>query len=119
MAKVEVRGLSFHAHHGCHPHERKSGGVFKVDLTVEGDFSASMESDDIADAVDYVALMDLCERIMKTPKNLIETVAHDIAWDVLRRFSAVNRVEVTVKKMKPPVKHDLEFVSASISLERG
>ena len=45
MARIQVMGLSFHAFHGCHPHEQRTGGVFEVDMIVDGDFSAAQNSD--------------------------------------------------------------------------
>ena len=118
MDRVEVVGLSFHAKHGCHPEERKTGGQFEVDVTVYGDFSRSAQTDDLSDAVDYVALMDLCSEIMSTPHNLIESIAAKIAERTLSSFPSVLRVDVKVKKLQPPVSYPLQFVSASTSLER-
>ncbi|NQV51537.1 MAG: dihydroneopterin aldolase [Flavobacteriales bacterium] len=108
-----------HAKHGCHAEERRTGGPFSVDVCVYGDFSPATLSDDIQDAVDYVGLMDLVTEIMAIPKNLIETVAADLAGAILERFQTVRKVDITIRKMKPPVKHDVDFVSCRTSLERA
>lgn len=119
MDRVEVRSLNLHAKHGCHAEERRTGGPFSIDVCVYGDFAHAVASDDIQDAVDYVGLMDLATSVMSVPKNLIETVAVDLAKAVLDRFTTVQKVDITIRKMKPPVKHDVEFVSCSTSLERA
>ncbi|MEQ9187215.1 MAG: dihydroneopterin aldolase [Cryomorphaceae bacterium] len=119
MNKVEVKSLRIHAKHGCHKEERMTGGLFEVDICVYGDFFFAAKTDDIKDAVDYVGLMEVASEVMSIPKNLIETVAETIAQEVMRRFSSVLKVDVTIRKMKPPVKHDVDFVSCFTSLERA
>ncbi len=118
MDRVEVRGMRIYAKHGCHEEERKSGGPFEVDVIVWGDFSSAIKFDDIEKAVDYVRLMDLAKEVMQIPKNLIETVAKELAKRVLHDFSSVQKTEVSIRKMKPPVDHDLQFVSTTITLDR-
>ena len=118
MDKVTVTGLKFHAKHGCHAEERRSGGPFEVDVVVFGDFSEASQKDDIHAAVDYVAIMELASAVMAKPKNLIETVCNDLANKVLDSFPLVQRAEVTIRKMQPPVPYHLEYVSASTSVER-
>jgi dihydroneopterin aldolase len=116
--KVTVSGLSFHAYHGCHPDERKTGGEFVVDLEVYGNFSDASKSDQIESAVDYVALMNLVSDEMKVARNLIEALAHDIALRVLDQHPRVIKVCVEVKKLRPPVSFALDYVSAFTSIDR-
>ena len=119
MDKVRVHGLRFHAKHGCHPEERLVGGVFEVDVTVNAVFDHAASSDNIEDAIDYVRIMTLCESVMRRPRNLIESVAKEIGLEILNAFDGASSVEVTVRKMKPPVAYDLSHVSVSTIVERS
>ena len=118
MDKVEVNGLSFHAKHGCHPEERKTGGQFEVDIVVHCSFTDAAHSDNIDDAIDYVELMDIARLSMEHPRNLIETVAREIAEKILERFQQAEEVRVTLKKLKPPVVYALDFVAVSSTVKR-
>lgn len=117
--KVVVSGLAIHAKHGCHAEERRTGGPFEVDITVEGDFSAAASSDEIDDAIDYVTLMDLAKDEMSKPRNLIETVAKELADRILDQFASVDNVEVTIKKLQPPVEHHIGYVSCTTYRDRA
>ncbi|MEX2597478.1 MAG: dihydroneopterin aldolase [Salibacteraceae bacterium] len=118
MNEICVSGIRFQAKHGCHSEERKTGGDFVVDISLFGDFTSAAQSDDINDATDYVRVMDITSTIMKEPVNLIETVCQTIAQQLLAEFKIVERVSVTVKKLSPPVAYQLNFVSATITLDR-
>jgi dihydroneopterin aldolase len=119
MDRVEVRGLSFHAKHGCHAEERKTGGPFEVDVLIDCDFSKAAVSDRIEDAIDYVAIMDLAATVMARPQNLIEHVAQTLAKAVLERFDDAQRCTVTIKKLQPPVSHQLQYVAVTRILDRS
>ncbi|MCO4806819.1 MAG: dihydroneopterin aldolase [Flavobacteriales bacterium] len=119
MARIQVMGLSFHAFHGCHPHEQRTGGVFEVDMIVDGDFSAAQNSDDVDDAVDYVRLMEIAQEQMNVRCNLIEKVAQNIANAVSSEYVKTNRVEIIVRKMAPPLSFQLQHVSVNYVIENG
>lgn len=111
MGTVEVKGLKFHAFHGCHPEERKTGGTFEVDIVVDTDISKSARTDDLSETIDYVALMDISSQEMLKPRDLIETVAQDIAERIKNRFEMADRVEVKIKKHCAPVTYQLDYVA--------
>lgn len=111
MGLVQVKGLMFHAFHGCHPAERKVGGRFEVDIEVKVDLKQSAYSDNLEDTVDYVILMDIASAEMKKRRDLIETVAQDIAEAIKVRYPVSEQVEVTIKKHAAPVIYDLNYVA--------
>jgi 7,8-dihydroneopterin aldolase/epimerase/oxygenase len=119
MARIKVMGLSFHAFHGCHPHEQRTGGVFEVDIIVDGDFSKARASDDVDDAVDYVRLMEIAKDQMTVRCNLIERVAQNIANAVSSVYTNTDRIEVIVRKMSPPLSFQLQHVSINCVIEKG
>lgn len=118
MDSVVIKGLRLHAKHGCHKEERLTGGYFEVDLVIYVDNSQAAKTDQISDAIDYVTVMEIVERVFETPQNLIERIAVYLGEEILNAFKSVTSVDVEVKKLAPPVRFQLEYVSAKTSVER-
>lgn len=113
--RIELRGLRVFGYHGVFEHERRNGQEFVVDLTVWTDISAAAATDDLTRTVDYGALADLAVTIVQgTPRNLIETVAAEIA-DRVRAVPGVAEAEVVLHKPSAPIPHtfaDVRVVTA-------
>ena len=96
--KILLKGLAFYGHHGVSPHEKALGQRFIVDVTLECDTRAAGLSDNLADAVDYVPAYEIVKAVMEgASKDLIESVAEDIAGQILKKLN-VSAVSVTIKK---------------------
>ncbi|BBY26205.1 dihydroneopterin aldolase [Mycolicibacterium sediminis] len=101
--RIELRGLTVRGNHGVFEHERADGQDFVVDLTVWVDLAAAAASDDLVDTLDYGALAQNAAAIVAgPPRNLIETVAAEIANDVMTD-ARVHAVEVAVHKPHAPI----------------
>ncbi|MEZ0362916.1 dihydroneopterin aldolase [Mycobacterium sp. pUA109] len=101
--RIELRGLTVRGRHGVFDHERVNGQDFVVDITVWLDFAAAAASDQLADTYDYGLLAERAAAIVSGPaRNLIETVATEIAEDVMND-DRVHAVEVTVHKPQAPI----------------
>ena len=101
--RIELRGLTVRGQHGVFDHERADGQDFVVDITVWIDLVDAAASDDLADTYDYGVLAQRAAAIIAGPaRNLIETVAAEIAEDVMKD-QRVHAVEVTVHKPQAPI----------------
>lgn len=101
--RIELRGLTVRGHHGVFDHERGDGQEFVVDLTVWIDLAAAAATDDLADTVDYGALARRAADIVAgPPRKLIETVAAEIADDIMAD-DRIHAVEVVVHKPAAPI----------------
>ena len=101
--RIELRGLTVRGNHGVFDHERRDGQDFVVDITVWIDLAAAAASDDLADTVDYGVLAQRAADIVAgPPRQLIETVAGEIAEDVMTD-ERVHAVEVVVHKPSAPI----------------
>ena len=90
--------MTVRGNHGVFDHERRDGQDFVVDITVWIDLAAAAASDDLADTLDYGALAQRAAAIVAgPPRNLIETVAAEIA-DAVMTDERVHAVEVVVHK---------------------
>ena len=114
MDKLSIHQQKIYAYHGCHPLEQKVGGEFEVDVDLYSSFDACSSTDQIEHAIDYVQVMDVIAAQMKVRRDLIETVAEDLAKVLKQQFPSVVKVRVRVRKLKPPVAHELTAVSVEI-----
>lgn len=109
---MKVRG-----NHGVFDHERRDGQDFVVDITVWIDLAPAAASDDLADTVDYGGLAQRAADIVGGPaRQLIETVAGEIADDVMRD-ERIHAVEVVVHKPGAPI--PLEFLDVAVVARRS
>jgi len=116
--RIELRGLTVRGYHGVFEHERQDGQEFVVDVTVWIDLDRAAASDDLTDTLDYGALAARIADIVGGPaRNLIETVAAEIADDVMGD-ERVYAVEVVVHKPQAPVPLALDDVAVAIHRSR-
>jgi 7,8-dihydroneopterin aldolase/epimerase/oxygenase len=116
--RIELRGLTVRGHHGVFEHERRHGQEFVVDITVWIDLDRAAASDDLTDTLDYGALAARMADIVGGPaRNLIETVAAEIADDVMGD-ERVHAVEVAVHKPQAPIPLALNDVAVTIRRSR-
>ena len=105
---IELRGLRLVGICGALPEERERAQPLEVDLDVEADLAPSGASDDLDDTIDYGALCDAVATVVSDGQpQLLEHLADRIAATVLRVDPRVAAVTVGVRKLRPPVPHDL------------
>ena len=89
------------------PEEQTRAQPFEADLIVEADLSRASQSDELADTIDYGALIALVTKIISTERHqLLERVAGRILEETLRT-PGVEAAEVVVRKLRPPVPQDV------------
>lgn len=64
---------------------------------------AAIEADDISRTVNYVDVYEVVRAEMNIPSRIIENVALRIVKAVRTRFPQVERVEITIAKLAPPI----------------
>jgi dihydroneopterin aldolase len=115
--RIELRGLTVRGRHGVFDDERRDGQDFVVDITVWIDLVNAAASDDLADTLDYGTLAQRAADVVSgQPRRLIETVAAEIAEDVMRDDRA-HAVEVVVHKPSAPI--PLTFSDVAVTARRS
>lgn len=118
-AIIRIRNASFYAYHGVQSDEQSMGGKFEIDVDVQADILAAMQSDNLKRTVDYESLYALVKECATAKKYfLIEALAHTIVERVLAAFPVADRVCVRVRKPHPPVKGVVDFAEAEVSGQR-
>ena len=110
MDKIYLKNIKIYAYHGCMEEEKKIGSNYLINLTVHADLSMSCKSDELKDTVDYVALLDLVKKQMKTRSNLLENVADRVVNKIISQFPSVKRAVVKIAKLNPPINGDVDGV---------
>jgi len=115
MNRIEVNGIHIYAYHGCLPEEERIGGNYIVDLVVDTDFSESVETDKLADTIDYVALNKIVEEEMAVRSKLIEQVGGRILKRIKDLDRRITQASVKVRKLTPPINGNVDEVAIIIS----
>lgn len=114
--RIELRGLRAIGTHGALPEEHERGQPFEVDIDIGADLAAAGRSDDLADTIDYGAVTEAVVAVVVGPHaDLLEHLAERIVeavWAVAG--PRAEEVSVTVRKLRPPVAHDLASSAVTI-----
>lgn len=103
MGWIALEGLDFFAYHGFYEEERKIGNRYEVDIRVETDFDQASEDDLLDNTVDYGQLYQIVSEEMRQSTKLLERLAGKIAGRVLQEIETVQKVEISISKLNPPL----------------
>ena len=113
---IRLEKLRFRALHGVLPQERQVGGDFTVTLRIGYPWQAAMDSDSVADTLDYAAAYRLVRCEMAVPSQLLEHVAGRIAKALLRVFPQITSIDLWLTKTCPPMGADGEGAGVELHL---
>ncbi|MAR80367.1 MAG: dihydroneopterin aldolase [Acidimicrobiaceae bacterium] len=115
--RIELKGIRALGTIGVLPEEQERAQPFEVDITVESDLSTSGQTDSLHDTVNYAEVTEIIVSIITNEKHLLlERVVERIAEETLE-LDLVDAVNITIKKLRPPVPHHLEYSAVSIRRE--
>jgi dihydroneopterin aldolase len=115
---IQLRGLRVTARCGVLPEEVARAQPFELDLDLHLDLAAAGASDALSDTVDYGAVCDSVVAVAtERHHGLMEHLAERIAGAVLED-DRVEHVDVRIRKLRPPVPHDLAWSGVSVSRSR-
>ncbi len=100
---LRLERMIFEAHHGCTRSEREEGATFTVDVEFLLDLKKAAAGDDLAKTINVAEAYVTVSKIVLGPsRNLVETVAEEIASTLLARFGPKS-VRVVVHKDRAPM----------------
>ena len=118
--RIELRGLRLVGRIGVLDHERAADQPLELDVDLLVDVAAAGASDDLADTVDYGAVCDtVAATVAEGHVALLEHLAARVADAVLAQDARIEGVELAVRKLRPPVPHDLATSGVRIVRGRG
>jgi dihydroneopterin aldolase len=118
--RIEIRGLRLLGTHGVLAEERTRPQPFEVDADLVVSMVDAGSSDELADTVDYAAVVDRIAAVVGggTSFMLLEALAGAAADEVLAVDSRVQTVTLSVRKLQPPLPADLSTVGVRITRSR-
>ena len=114
MGIIRIEQMEFYSYHGHYEEERIVGNRFLVDLTMETDCGAAADSDRLQDALDYQKAYELVRDEMKEKSFLLENIARRILDTLFKNFDSLERAEVKVSKLNPPMGGKIRAVSVTL-----
>jgi len=108
---ILLENMRFFARHGVFEEERRIGGHFTVDLKIKIDVEVAMQSDDVADTVNYAEVYDLVAKEMLQPSRLLEHLAGRIMKSIQNQYPNIQSLEIKVSKLNPPLEGEVDKAS--------
>ena len=116
--RIEIRDLRVVGVHGVLPEERHRAQPFSVDVVAWVDMAEAQKSDDLADTVDYGALAKVASDLVSHQSfQLLEALSGRLAEALLTTDPRLEAVEVTVRKLRPPLA--LDIASTGVTVRRS
>lgn len=114
---IEIRGLKLYSHHGCYAEERRVGTNFLIDADLRVDTTLPSQTDNVADALNYVAACETIKRVMGTEHHLLESLVNDVAKALRDEFAdkGLKGGWIKIAKLAPPI--GLELGSVALKAE--
>ena len=118
MDKVTLYNMKFFGFHGCEDFERRNGQVFEVDVDFETDLKVAGQTDNLADAVNYVEIFSRIKSVVEKERyRLLERVAQRIV-DVVLEEERIVAATVRVRKPAVPLSGLLDGVQVEIQRDQ-
>lgn len=115
MGIINVTGIKLYAYHGCLEEESVIGANYIVDVCIETDFNVAQRTDDLSKTVDYVVVYNIVKSEMAIRSKLLEHIAGRIADQLIRHLPEIEKADVTVTKINPPMNGDVDSVSVTVT----
>ncbi len=113
MFTIQLDKLKFFAHHGIHDEEAITGTQFEVDASLG--FEPGEKISRLEQTINYVDVYAVISKHMKTPEALLESLAENMADDIRKLDNRILSINITIKKLHPPVKNFSGSVGVSYS----
>lgn len=117
MDKIVLNKMHFTGRHGVLPLEKREPQPFEVTVELDFPLEKAGRSDALEDTLDYREVQAIVRGVIEgSHRQLIETLAEEVADELLRRFPAVPAVSIDLLKVRPPV--DFQFKGVSVHIRR-
>jgi len=114
MFSIQLKGLRLATHVGAFAEELARIQVVEINLKLHVNKQAAALQDRLENSVNYAEVLQVLQDCaMQRPRQLIETLAHELAASVLENF-AVQKVDIQLSKFILP---QLQSVEIELSLE--
>ena len=117
MDRIELNGWRVMTVIGALDFEQLAPQPLEVDVVLHLDLDEAGETDDLTATVHYGLVLDTFAKVAQDPHVLLERFAHRLCEAALA-YPMVQEVEVAVRKLRPPVPHDIENTAVRLHRRR-
>lgn len=118
MGIIRVNDIKVYTNHGCLDEEAKIGSEYRVDIEVKANLQKSAKTDELSDTVDYVHLNKIVKEEMAIRSKLLEHVAKRIIQRIFKEIQLVDKAQVSVAKINPPIGGNVAEVAIVLKEKR-
>ena len=117
MLSIHLHNILLFGYHGIYEEEKLLGNEFELNITIKHS-PQQLPVKHLANTVDYITVYELVKKRMAIPTPLLETLATEIAGQILAQFSLAEEVFLSIRKLHPPVSQLRGSVGVSFTLTR-
>ena len=100
------------------PQEQLTGNDYIINVRAGYDISRAMQTDDVADTLNYAEVYNIIKEEMNIPSKLIEHVTGRIANRLLNHYADINSIMLRITKCNPPMGADCDGAGVEINVTR-
>jgi dihydroneopterin aldolase len=99
---IQLHGLRFFAAHGLYAEEALAENEFEVhiSLVMKAPKTTVLR---LEETINYAEVYRITKEIFSVRKDLLETLAMEIAEELKRQFPAIKKASIQVRKLHPPI----------------
>lgn len=112
---IRLEEMEFYAFHGCYSEERIVGNRFLVNLTIKINKNKAFYSDNLKHTINYIDMYRIVKEQMQIKSHLMEHVAQRIIDSLYKQIRGIKHVDLTIKKLNPPVGGQVGAVCISLA----
>ncbi len=101
MVTIALNGMKFHSFHGYYAEEQSVGNNYEIDVMARAALDLDTLEDDLSRTINYEQVYQICDREMKKPVRLIETVGQNILNALMQELSSEIHFTISIRKMNP------------------
>ena len=118
MDEIRIENLKVFANHGVFKEEQESGQDFYINAVLYGDTRKAGTTDELDESTNYGDVCHYINRfVSENVYKLIETVAENLARELLTHFPLVKAIDLEIRKPHAPI--GLPFESVSVKIHRA
>ncbi|MBS1641438.1 MAG: dihydroneopterin aldolase [Bacteroidetes bacterium] len=118
MLSVCLHNIIFRAYHGLYEEEKINGNDFEINVEIKYHPKEKIIQT-IEHTINYETVFNLIEARMKIATPLLETVAMQMAEEILQHFNLAEEVFISIKKLQPPIANLKGCVGINYSVKRN
>ena len=114
MDRIRIINLKIPGRHGVYEFEKERDGLFELDVELFLDLKSAGKSDDLSQTVNYDEAVAIITDVFNSKdRNLIESVAEDIATELASRYT-INKVIIRIRKPHAPISANFDTVEVEV-----